>query len=102
MTLGTGWPWPWDAMVSHLLFCQLLQLCSQVQEAFLGQILMQLERHTESHKNEEWGSWRWGIAHPWRTEGSQILPGRKASSCPRCYRGTMGAYSGASTVVKKP
>lgn len=44
MALETAWLWPWGVMVSHHLFCQLLQLCSQIQEASLGQILIQLEK----------------------------------------------------------
>lgn len=44
MTMGTGWPWSWGLMVSHHFFCQLLQFCSQIQEASLGHILTQLEK----------------------------------------------------------
>lgn len=44
VALGTGWPWPCGVMVSHRFFCQLLQLCSQIQEASLCHILIQLEK----------------------------------------------------------
>lgn len=43
VALGTGWPCPWGAMVSHFV-CQLLQLCGQIQEASLGHVLIQLEK----------------------------------------------------------
>lgn len=43
VALGTGWPWPWGAVVSHFV-CQLLQLCGQIQEASLGHVLIQLEK----------------------------------------------------------
>lgn len=44
VALGTGWPWPQGAMVSHRFVCQLLQLCGQIQEASLGHVLFQLEK----------------------------------------------------------
>lgn len=44
VALGTGWPWPWGAMGSHPIVCQLLQLCGQIQEASLCHTLIQLEK----------------------------------------------------------
>jgi len=44
VALGTGWPRPRGAMVSHRFVCQLLQLCGQIQEAPLGHALLQLEK----------------------------------------------------------